>query len=280
MFKKIKNKLSIVLIMLIVTLAFAGCGQKSANEGASNGEAPKAETKVDKIKKSGKLVLGTSADYPPYEFHKEINGKDEIVGFDIEIAKEIAKDLGVELEIKDMKFDGLLAALNTDNVDLVIAGMTPTEERKQSVDFSDVYYKAEQAIIVRTEDSDKYKTLQDLFGKKIGVQKGTTQEQIATDEIKDAQLKSLGKVTDLVLQIQNKMVDALVVEKPVAQAYVEKNKDLMLSAAQVENSEKGSAVAIKKGNTEFVDAVNKTIQRLESEGAVEKFVVEANKIAE
>ncbi|WKL02385.1 transporter substrate-binding domain-containing protein [Paenibacillus amylolyticus] len=97
---------------------------------------------------SKKLVLGTSADFAPYEFHKVINGKDEIVGFDIEIAKEIAKDLGAELVIEDMGFDGLLPSLQSGRVDLVISGMTPTDERKKSIDFSDTYYKSKQVIMV------------------------------------------------------------------------------------------------------------------------------------
>ncbi|TDT45650.1 ABC transporter substrate-binding protein [Fonticella tunisiensis] len=280
MFKKGKNKLVAVLIIMLVVLSFSGCAKNSANAGSSNNEAKNVESAVDKIKKSGKLVLGTSADYPPYEFHKEINGKDEIVGFDIEIAKEIAKDLGVELEIKDMKFDGLLAALQAGKIDLVIAGMTPTEERKKSVDFSNIYYKAEQAVIVRAEDKDKYKTTDDLKGKKIGVQKGTTQEQIAKDEIQNAQLKSLGKVTDLVLELQNKKVDALVVEHPVATSYVSKNAGMVISDVKFKDQDKGSAVAIKKGSTDLVNAVNKTLERLNNEKLIDKFVIDANNMVE
>ncbi|MCS4517195.1 transporter substrate-binding domain-containing protein [Clostridium botulinum] len=133
-----------------------------------------------------------------------MNGKDEIVGFDITIAKEIAKDLGVKLEIKDMKFDGLLAALQSGNVDIVIAGMNPTEDRKKSVDFSKIYYQAIQSVVVRAEDKDKFKSLEEFKGKKIGVQKGTTQEEVAKKEMTNSEIKSLGKVTDLVLELQNK----------------------------------------------------------------------------
>jgi arginine/lysine/histidine transporter system substrate-binding protein len=280
MIKKFKSKLVVLLTLIMVTVAFAGCSQKSADENNTGTEAQKMGAVMEKIKSSGKLVLGTSADYPPYEFHKVVNGKDEIVGFDIEIAKEIAKDLGVELEIKDMKFDGLLAALDTSNIDIIIAGMTPTEERKKNVDFSNIYYKAEQAIIVRTADKDKYKTLQDLAGKKIGVQKGTTQEQIAKDEIANAKLTSLGKIPDLILQLENQMVDATVVEKPVAESFVSKKNTLVIADAKVANNEKGSAIAIKKGNEDFVEQVNKTLERLNNEKAIEKFVVDANNMVE
>jgi polar amino acid transport system substrate-binding protein len=276
MLKKGKKKLAAVLIMVVTVLSFSGCAKALQADSTSI----KKETAVDKIKKSGKLILGTSADYPPYEFHKAVNGKDEIVGFDIEIAKEIAKDLGVQLEIKDMKFDGLLAALQTGNVDLVIAGMTPTDERKKNVDFSNIYYKAEQAVIVRTADKDSYKVLDDLKGKQVGVQKGTTQEQIAKDEIQNVDLKSLGKVPDLMLELKTGNVDALVVEYPVAAAYVSKNNDLTISDVKFANQQKGSAVAFKKGNTEFVDAVNKTLDRLINEKLVDKYVIDANNMVE
>ncbi|MBE6345375.1 MAG: transporter substrate-binding domain-containing protein, partial [Spirochaetaceae bacterium] len=131
---------------------------------------------MEKIKADGKIILGTSADYPPYEFHSMVDGKDTIVGFDISIAQEIAKDLGVELEIKDMNFDGLLAALVSGNVDFVISGMTPTEERKQNVDFSDIYYEAVHGAVIRVADEAKYaanpESLKDVL---IGAQKGAIQ---------------------------------------------------------------------------------------------------------
>ena len=123
-------------------------------------------------------MLGTSADFTPYEFHKVINGKDEIVGFDIAIAKEIAADLGAELVIEDMGFDGLLPALQSGRVDLVVSGMTPTDERKKSIDFSDTYYKSKQVIMVRNVDKDKYPDMKSLENVKIGVQKGSIQETI------------------------------------------------------------------------------------------------------
>jgi arginine/lysine/histidine transporter system substrate-binding protein len=275
MFKNVAKKFTAIILMMVLTLSLSACAKANANAGSA-----KVETEVDKIKKAGKLVLGTSADYPPYEFHKIVNGKDEIVGFDIEIAKEIAKDLGVELVIQDMKFDGLLAALQTGNIDLVIAGMSATEERKQSVDFSKIYYAAEQAVVVRTADKDKYKTLADLKGLAVGAQKGTTQEQIAKDEIENVQLKSLGKIPDLVLELKSKKVDALVIEYPVAASYASKNPDMTVSGIKFKNQEKGSAVALKKGSSALTAAIDKTIDRLLKDKLIEKFVVEANNMVE
>ena len=270
----LKKVLATAMSMALV-LSLSACAKKSEATGAKSDSTTPI---VDKIKKSGKLVLGTSPDYPPYEF---INGKNEIVGFDIEIAKELAKDLGVKLEIKDMKFDGLLAALQSGNVDIVLAGMTPNEDRKKNVDFTKIYYTSLQGIVVRAEDKDKYNTLDALAGKKIGVQKGSIQEGLAKEQIKNADIKALGKVTDLMLELKNKKVDALVVEKPVAEAYVSKNPDLSIPAVTVTQSEEnGSAVAVKKGSEDLVEALNKSLDRIIKDKLVDKFVTEANEQVE
>ena len=135
-----KGLLKLVLGTMSI-LALAACGNTSdtADSSATDSAASTATTdKLQEIKDKGKLVMGTSADYPPYEWHLIKDGKDEIIGFDIDIAQAIADELGVELEVKDMAFDGLIPALSTGKIDMIIAGMNATEERKQSVDFTDV----------------------------------------------------------------------------------------------------------------------------------------------
>ncbi|WP_166242025.1 ABC transporter substrate-binding protein [Paenibacillus turpanensis] len=281
-----------VLLMFCVALIASACGAKEVQKPADNNAAqPSAQepakqepaakpTKLDEIKKAGKIVLGTSADYPPYEFHKTVNGKDEIVGFDIELAKEFAKDLGVKLEIKDMKFDGLLPALQAGNIDVIIAGMTPDEERKKAVDFSKIYYTAVQTVVVRAEDNDKLKTTDDLKGKKVGAQKGSVQEDIVAEQISGSTAKILPKIPDLFMELKSKKVDALVVEEPVAAAYVSKHKDLAISSIPLKQDEGGSAIAFAKNNPELVEAANKTIDRLLKDKLIEKFVAEANDMVE
>lgn len=258
----LKKILSIAMVT-VLAVSVTACG---------NGATMK------KIEKSGKLVIGTSADYAPYEYHTMINGKDTIVGIDISIAKEISKDLGVQLEIVDMGFDGLLAALNTDKVDIVIAGMNPDDERRKAVDFSKIYYEAKQGVMVRTGDKDKIKSIADLKGKKVGAQLGTVQEKIAQEQIKDADLISLGKIPDLVMELKNKKIDALVVELPVANGYVKNNNDLTLSEVSVKEDTGGSAIAVKKGNSDFVKLIDKSLDRLMKDGSIDKFVQEANEM--
>ncbi|MBV7274754.1 ABC transporter substrate-binding protein [Clostridium thailandense] len=279
MLKNTLKKIVGVSLMMTTIIAFTACGNKQ-NSSTDNAQDKSQSAAMQKIKKSGKLVIGTSADYPPYEFHKSVDGKDEIVGFDIEVGKQIAKDLGVQLEIKDMKFDGLLAALDQGNVDIIVAGMNPTEERKKSVDFSNVYYTAVQSVILRTSDKDKIKSIDDLKGKKVAVQKGATQEEIAKKQMPNSQAIALPKISDLILSLKNNRADAVIVELPVATSNVNSNKDLFISDIKVQNEVEGSAVAVKKGSTDLVQSINKTIDRLTKDKSIDKYVTDATNSVE
>lgn len=233
---------------------------------------------MQRIKKTGKLVLGTSADYPPYEFHKSISGNDEIVGFDIEIAKQIAKDLGVQLEVVDMEFDGLLAALDQGEVDLVIAGMVPASDRQKNVDFSDIYYKQVETVIVRSEDKNKLKSARDFKGKILGVQKGGFEEEIAKEQIPAAQAMTFTTISDLVLALKNYKVDGVILEAPVAKPNVDANNDIVMSDIKLSNEYSGSAAAMKKGSMDLVREVNKTLDRLKNNNSIDKFVLDASEL--
>jgi len=272
----VKKVVSIVLI-LVMLFTLAACSAKTSGE-AKPAEGQKAAGKLEQIKAKGKIVLGTSADYPPYEFHKEINGKDTIVGFDIEIAKAVAKDLGVELEIKDMKFDGLLAALVADDIDFIIAGMVPKEERKKSVDFSIPYYQAEQKVLIKASAADTIKSAADFKGLKVGAQKSTVQEDIAKT-LEASEVKSLSKITDLVLELKNDKIDAVVLVAPVAAAYAKQNQDLLVPAISF-GKEDGVAVAVNKGTGDLLESINKTLDKMMKDGSIEKFIGEATLLSE
>jgi polar amino acid transport system substrate-binding protein len=268
----------IVAVVAVATIAISvvGCGSSSKKESSSTNTSA-----LEEIKAKGKLVIGTSADYPPYEFHKEIDGEDQIVGFDIEIAKQVAKDLGVELEIKDMAFDGLLVALQANKVDMIFSGMTPTEERKQNADFSDIYYTATHRFILRSGDETSITKMEDLNGKKIGVQKGSIQEGIVQDNFDAANIKSLDKIPDLVLDLKNNKVDAVLAELPVAQINVQKNTGIAIAdKLEVKDEEGGSAIAMKKNSPELQAEVNKTINNLKDAAKIEQFVIDANKLVD
>lgn len=250
--------------------------EKTPEAPAPEPEKPAEDPMITKIKARGKLILATSPDYPPYEFPiVGKDGKQQIVGFDIRIAEEIAKDLGVELEIMGMSFDGLLAALQAGSADIVIAGMTPTEERKQAVDFSDIYYYAKQGVLVRAADKEKYAALDSFKGKKVGAQKGAIQEELAKELLTGAKVIALKQIQALVLELTTKKVEGVVMEKPVAENYVSQYPDLAVSDIVLQEDVGGSAVGMLKGSDGLRELVNATLKRLIDNGDIDKFIVEA-----
>lgn len=272
-----KKKLSLLMIIVMLTSLLVACGGNHANVENDNSE-PESYT-LEGIKKKGKLVMGTSADYPPFEFHKMINGEDEIVGFDIEIGKYIANELGVELEIKDMDFDKLLGGLSAGMLDIVIAAMNPDPERAKEANFSDIYYESTHSVLIRKDDKSNIVSMEDLNGKSIGVQIGTTQEKIAETEIKDANVISLNTNPDIVMNLKTNKIDCAIMETTVAKAFAKSNDDLMLvEGLVIDSGSEGIAVAIKKGNDELTEKINEILAKAKAEGLMEQWVIEANEL--
>jgi polar amino acid transport system substrate-binding protein len=241
--------------------------------------AKKEEDKFDTVKAKGKVVVGLSADYAPYEFHAMIDGNDTVSGFDVQIANEIAKDMGVEVEIKEMSFDSLIAALQADQIDMIISGMNPDETRKQQIDFSDIYYEAQHAVIVRKDQKDNYNNAEDLNGKIVGAQLGSTQQKIAQEKIKAQKLQLLSDVNNLILELKTNKIDAIITEEPVAAMATQTNSDITLSQIKFPSEGGGNAVGISKGSPKFVESINSTIKRLKESKALEKFYIDANNLA-
>ena len=271
----IVKKLIAFVAVSTIAISMVGCGSSTKKEGTSSNTSA-----LEAIKSKGKLVIGTSADFPPYEFHSTVDGKDEIIGIDIDIARQVAEDLGVQLEVKDMDFDGLLVDLQSDKVDMVFSGMTPTAERKENVDFSDMYYTVKQTFIVRSGDEAAVKSVDDLKGKKIGVQKGSVQEKLAQGLFDAANIKSLSKVTDLVLDLKNNKVDAILLETPIAEFNAKKNEGIALTSVVLDDPDGGYAIAMKKGQSDLQAEVNKTIKKLQDENKIAEFAVKANESME
>ena len=221
-----------------------------------------------------------SADYAPYEFHYiDENGKDVIGGFDVDIANEIANKIVVDLVIQEMDFDALVSALPAGKVDLVISGMNPTEERAKVVDFSEVYYNSKHGILVRDEDADKYQTFADLEGAKVGVQLGSTQEKIAKTEIPNVNLQQLSNINNLILELKAGKVDAIVMEKPVAEMAVKSNPELAVGKPIYEEQTGGNAVGIAKNNPQLLAKVNEVITELNESGKMDEYIKKANELA-
>lgn len=221
---------------------------------------------LTEIRRRGRLLVGTEPTFPPFEF---VDEKNQIVGFDIDIANELAKRLGVRLEIVSLPFDSLIPALLQGKIDLIIAGMTITEERAKVVDFSKPYFEANQAIVVRKDGKFAPKSLEDLVGKKVAVQLGTTGDLVVS-EIKGIDVVRFQKFTDAFLELQTGRVDAVVLDEAPAKAYVKKFPRFTLSAI-VETGET-YGIAVKKGNRELLNFVNQTLDILRASGAFNKLL--------
>ena len=211
----------------------------------------------------GTLVMSTNAEFPPYEYYED----GDIVGIDVEIAKAIAAKLGMELQIEDMAFDAIIPAVTSGKADFGAAGMTVTEERQRSVEFTDTYANSNQVAIVK-EDSDI--TGSDaLAGKIIGVQLGTTGDALAT-EIKDATVERYNKGLEAVQSLTQGKIDAVVIDQATAEAFVKKTEGIKILEEKM--SEEEYAIAIKKGNMELVEKMNEAIKELKEEGKIDEIV--------
>lgn len=274
-----KKILALAMAAALCVAALSGCGNAADKQS------------VDAIKKAGKITMATNAEFPPFEYLEN----DKVVGVDADIAAEIAKDLGVELEIVDGKFDAVIPSVQSGKVSFGAAGMTVTEEREKEVDFSVKYITSTQYIIV-PKDSD-VKTIEDLAGKRIGVQLGTTGDFIISDEVegyKDddgnpvkgvlqdtgATITRANNAIDATQDMVNGKLDAVVIDKLPAENIVATQattKTFELVYSDGSNTEEQYAIAVAKGNESLLEAINKTLQRLMDEGKIDEFVVNHSK---
>lgn len=238
-----------------IAVTFAACN--SSTQNATGGEGG------DRT-----LIMATSADYRPYEYIDPNSGSREIIGFDVDIANYITEELGYELEIQNVNFNGLIPALQSRRADFVMAGMTPTEDRRQNVDFSDIYYDAKNTIV--TTKGSGLTTIDSLNGKVVGVQLGSIQQGVAQDEIEGATVKTLPRINDLIQELKTGRVDALIIEDTVAEGYIENNPDLEFHEIETE-SEAGSAIAFPKGS-ELTEEFNTVLQEMKANGKLDELV--------
>ncbi|WJP98857.1 ABC transporter permease subunit [Macrococcus bovicus] len=235
-----------------------------------------ADDQLDVIKERGELRVGLSADYAPYEFERTVNGKREYVGIDIELAKKIAKDLGVELKIVNMQFDSLLGSLKTGKIDVIISGMSPTPERKKEVDFTDEYMQVKQRMVVQKKNQSKLKTVEDFKGKGIAAQKQTTQEELAQTELPESNLTSLTRLPEAIMSLNTGKVEGVIMEGPVADAYLSQNTQLAYSDLEFGNADKGTAIALPKDSPKLLDALNASIKEVNDQKLIEGYKEKAN----
>ena len=252
---------------------------EAASEGAAEGsgeivEVPKDFTTVT----AGKLTVATSPDFAPYEFyHINADGTPELSGFDVALAKRIAEDLGLEVQFVPMDFDGILMELQSGNVDLGISGFSPSPERADTFDFSDLYYKGGQSFVIRKADHDKYKDYAAFDKLPVGAQNGSIQMDLAKENTPNANIIGLAKVTDIVSELVSGKLEGGFIETAVAEQYIKNYPELEI-AWDVPYDTEGSAIALKKGS-DLLPAVNAVINNALSDGSMDQYVADAQELA-
>ena len=261
------KKLSIAMLSMVLagSMLLTGCGGGNNQAAGENDSADTQQSETAENTDGGVLRMGTNATFPPYEYVDENN---EVAGIDADIAAAIAEKLGMELEITDMAFDSLIPALQSDTIDIVLAGMTVDPERAEQVNFTDSYATGVQVIIV-PEGSD-IASPDDLEGKNIGVQTGTTGDLYCTDDYGQEFVKQFDNGPLAVAALVNGQVDCVVIDNEPAKNYVAANQGLKILDTAYANEEYAAAIA--KDNTELFEQVNAAIQELKEDGTIDSII--------
>lgn len=280
-----KQITALALAAMMAAASLAGCSSKPAETSAPETEAQteaeqtkaeeaeaaeaeneetEAEAEAEQSENKGVLVMATNAEFPPYEFHDG----GEIVGIDVEIAEAIAAEMGMDFEVEDIAFDSIIPEVQSGKADFGAAGMTVTEDRKQSVDFSDSYATATQVIIIKEDNADIVSP-DDLEGKTIGVQLGTTGDIYASD-IADATIEQYNKGFEAVQALTQNKIDAVIIDGEPAKVFVAENEGLKILDEAFTTEE--YAICVKKGNTELLEGINAAIASLKESGELQKIV--------
>lgn len=292
----VKRTLSLLLTAASMASVLTACGSKDTAAADTSADTQAASASADasdlgpvltRIKESGEMVIATASGYMPYEFVDISSTNQDVIGVDMalgdKIIEKLSDKLGVEVKkkVEDTTFTANLAAVAADQVDIMLAGMSPTEERKQNMDFSDVYLKAEQRIMVRKADADSYKDIDSFNGKTIAVQKNTTQEKIAQGSMPGVSVTSMEKIPLAVLELTTNKADGVVIESTVAQPYLIANPDLVLCDAELPEDVryKDTAIAVPKGNEDFLELINETIKECQDAGLIDQWIDEYSSIA-
>ena len=294
---------------LAVTMAasLAGCGGSGQSETSAattaatesaKAEDTGAESKADEGSKEesennneagadlqtvtpGKLTIATSPDFAPYEFYAiGEDGTPTLAGFDMALAQYIADDLGLELEIVTVDFDGVLSELQTKSVDLGMAGLSPDPKRESIMAFSDLYYIGGQSLVTVKANAETYNTLESINKPEVsvGAQIGSIQMDLATANSPDADIVPLPKVTDIIAELLAGKLDAAYIETDVAKSYQKNYPDLEI-VMEVPYEMEGSSIGVCKGNDALLAAVNGSIAKALEDGSMERFIAEANELA-
>lgn len=267
--KKMKKLFCAALAAAMLMAAMSGCGS--------------SQNRLEKILESGKLVLATSPDFAPLEFEDLSSGEAQYVGSDIELAKYIAEKLGVELEISAMDFSAVQAAIPSGQADIAISGFARTEERAQNLELSTPFNITEdggQTVLVAKGQGANYTAAEDFSGLQIGAQNGSLQYNLVSEQLPDdVEIVPVGSLNDGVLMLETGKIDALASDLSNAELLLESHDGIETTDFMFEYSSEGNVAAVKKGETELIEAVNEIIEEVNELGLYEQWKDEATELA-
>ena len=297
-----KKKVLAVLMAAAMVMGLTACGSNAAEEAkepaaeteeATQEAAPESEAPTEEAQEpaaeaaavstvtEGVLTVATSPDFAPYEFYAiDEDGNPMLAGFDMALAQYVADYMGLELEVIPMDFDGVLSELQMKNVDLGMAGLSPDPTREDAMDFSDIYYLGGQSLVTVKANADTLNSFEacNKAEVSVGAQIGSIQMDLANEHSPNADIVPLPKVTDIISELLSGKLDAAYIETAVAESYQKNYPDLEI-VLDVPYDVAGSAIGVSKGNAELLKAVNEAIAKAQEEGAIDKFVAEANELA-
>lgn len=296
------KKFLAIAMAAVLSLSLAACGGASSStassaaassEAASTGASSQAASAsttaydyssytgetIEAIKAKGKLVVGTEAQYAPFEF-KDMDAN--FVGCDMWLAQQIADALGVELEVMDMAFDGIIPAIKSGQVDVGIAAFTVDEERAKEIDFTDMYQKDEQMLIVKKGNEEVYTTKESLAGQQVGAQRGTTQSKLIQSALPDSKLFELDKWPALAMEVANGNIAAIVVDGAVGEGLVANNPGIAQAnfTFSEEEANFGKAAVLAKGKEDLKELVNAVIANVTADGSFQAAYDEAVELSQ
>lgn len=267
--KKMKKLFCAALAAAMLMATMSGCGS--------------SQNRLEKILESGKLVLATSPDFAPLEFEDLSSGEAQYVGSDIELAKYIAEKLGVELEISAMDFSAVQAAIPSGQADIAISGFAKTEERAQNLELSTPFNITEdggQTVLVAKGQGANYTAAEDFSGLQIGAQNGSLQYNLVSSQLpEDVEIVPVGSLNDGVLMLETGKIDALASDLSNAELLLESHDGIETTDFMFEYSSEGNVAAVKKGETELIEAVNEIIEEVNELGLYEQWKDEATELA-
>lgn len=275
------KKFKLMAIFGVLLFLVAGCGSSGETKDAKSKDKTSSEDLLKKIKDKGTIVVGTSADFAPFEFKTLVDGKDTIVGSDIEMVKEIGKKMGVKVEFMDMQFDAVLVALQQGKVDIAVSGISATPERQKKFDFSTPYYNPPQRVVINKKNKDMFTSIDSLKGKKVGAQKGSIQEGVVKAQLPDVQTVAIPRVPNLIVELNQGSIDALVLEETIAESYISQNPDLMFADIELKSSEdEAFAIAMPKDAGTLKTEIDDVLKEMIKDGSIDTYVKNAMELSD